>query len=281
MHNSKLDLREKLIETISSLLFLWMQPKIDLHCHILPAIDDGAANLAVSLGMARASAGAGVTAIACTPHILPGLYNNSGSGIRLAVQQLQRALSEEGIPLRLVTGADNHMTPSFEEGIRSGHLLTLADSRYVLVEPPHHSAPVRLEDFFFGLLVAGYVPILTHPERLNWIKPNYPLIQRLVRAGAWMQITSGSLTGAFGRSAQYWAERMLDDGVVHLLATDAHDAKLRPPNLREGRDRAEKRVGAVEALHLTETRPSGVLANAPPSSLPMPGSTASSFEHAI
>ena len=119
--------------------------------------------------------------------------------------------------------------------LRSGQLLSLADTRYVLVEPPHHVAPPRLEDLFFNLLVAGYVPILTHPERLTWIKdPTIQTVQRLVRAGVWMQITAGSLAGAFGRNARYWAERMLDEGCVHILATDAHDVNRRPPNLSLG-----------------------------------------------
>jgi protein-tyrosine phosphatase len=248
------------------------QPLIDLHCHILPGIDDGAADLSVSLSMALASVADGVSVLACTPHILPGLYHNSGPQIRLAIEQLQQALSQGGIPLQLVTGADVHMVPDLVEGLRSGHILSLAGSRYVLVEPPHHTPPPHLEDFFFGLLVAGLVPILTHPERLTWVPQRYEAIRRLVRAGVWLQVTSGSLTGAFGRTAQYWAHRMLDEGCVHVLATDAHDTKRRPPELSRGRDLAAARVGAAEAEHLVLTRPRGVIANDLPSSLPMPAS---------
>lgn len=249
---------------------------IDLHCHILPGLDDGAADLSISLEMARLSVDDGVSILACTPHILPGVYHNSGPQIRRATQDLQHALDEEEIPLRLITGADVHMTPNFAAGLRSGHLLSLTDSRYVLVEPPHHTAPPQIEDFFFNLLVAGYVPILTHPERLTWVPSRYDTIERLVQAGIWMQITSGSLTGAFGQTAQYWAERMLDEGCVHILATDAHDAKRRPPELSRGRDRAANRVGEAEAEHLVFTRPRGVIENDGPSNLPMPASVGSS-----
>ena len=241
---------------------------IDLHCHILPGIDDGATDLSVSIAMANAFVADGVSVVACTPHILPGLYHNSGPQIRQATANLQNALENEGIPLRLVSGADNHIVPGFVAGLRSGHLLSLADTRYVLVEPPHHVAPPRLEDLFFNLLVAGYVPILTHPERLTWIKDHYPAVQRLVRAGVWMQITAGSLAGAFGRNARYWAERMLDEGCVQVLATDAHDVDRRPPNLNQGREIAAKRVGDVEAGHLVVTRPRGVLLNESPQNLP-------------
>jgi protein-tyrosine phosphatase len=246
------------------------RPVIDLHCHILPGIDDGAGDLSVSLAMAQAFVADGVTHVACTPHILPGVYHNSGPQIREAVQRLQHLLDAEGIALQLVVGADNHVVPDFVGGLRSGHLVSLADTRYVLVEPPHHVAPPRMEEFFFGLLAAEYVPILTHPERLSWISSQYDAIQRLAGSGVWMQITAGSLSGAFGRNARYWAERMLDEGYVRILATDAHDMGRRPPKLSEGRDLAAARVGAREAEHLVVTRPMGVLGDVPPSGLPAP-----------
>jgi protein-tyrosine phosphatase len=248
---------------------------IDLHCHILPGMDDGAPDAAVSLEMARMSVADGVTVLACTPHILPGLYHNAGPKIRTATLELQQRLDEEGIVLRLVAGADVHMVPDLAAGLEEGRLLSLADTRYVLVEPPHHVAPLRLEQFFFDLVVAGHVPVLTHPERLSWIEAQYPAVKRLVRAGVWMQVTAGSLSGAFGRSAQYWAHRMLDEGCVHILATDAHDARRRPPNLSAGRDLAAKRVGAEEAEHLVVTRPMGILENVPPAGLPVPAPVAS------
>jgi len=243
---------------------------IDLHCHLLPGIDDGAANIDVSIAMARQFVADGVSTVACTPHILPGLYHNTGPDIRERVAALQTRLEEEGIPLQLVCGADAHVCPDFVGGLRSGHILSLADSRYVLVEPPHHVAPQRLEQFFFDISVAGYVPILTHPERLTWISSHYDKIIRLSAAGVWNQITSGSLTGAFGRNAQYWAERMLEEGRVHILATDAHDPIRRVPDLSRGRDAAAERVGEREAQHLVLTRPRGVLENELPSNLPSP-----------
>jgi protein-tyrosine phosphatase len=247
---------------------------IDLHCHLLPAVDDGAQDLSVALDMARAQVAQGVEVVACTPHILPGLYHNSGPEIRQAIQTLQAVLDQEGIPLRLAVGADVHMTTNFIDGLRSGQLLSIADSRYVLVEPPHHTAPPQLEDFFFNLVVAGYVPILTHPERLSWVPARYETIKKLVRAGVWMQITAGSFTGAFGRNALYWAERLLDDGCVHFIASDAHDAQRRPPDLAAGCESVAKRVGAEEAQHMVLTRPLGILKDQPPSSLPGPSGVA-------
>lgn len=249
---------------------------IDLHCHILPGIDDGAANLTASLEMARAFVADGVSVVACTPHILPGLYNNTGPEIRMAVTELQAVIDREEIPLRLVAGADNHIAPDCVPRLRGETMLVLADSRYVLIEPPHHVAPQRLELAFFELRIAGYVPILTHPERLRWIDSYYAAIQRLAVAGVWMQITAGSLAGTFGSRARYWAERMLDERCAHILATDAHDIKIRRPDLSRGRDLAARRLGDEEAWHMVFTRPRGVLENVSPMDLPLPSEEISS-----
>lgn len=257
---------------------------IDLHSHILPYIDDGASDANISLDMARVYVEHGVRCVACTPHILPGLYHNSGPAIRVAVGNLQEQLDAAGIPLRLLTGADNHIIPDFVAGLRCGQLLTLGDTRYVLVEPPHHVAPMRLEDLLFGIVLAGYVPILTHPERLTWIENKYDVIQTLVNRGVWMQLTSASLLGGFGRHARYWAERMLSEGLVHILATDAHDNSRRKPDLLAGRAAAEKLVGAREAEHLVVTRPSDIVSDKLSKDcvpLPKPGSGQERWRSAI
>jgi protein-tyrosine phosphatase len=243
---------------------------IDLHCHILAGIDDGAADIDVSVAMARAFVADGVTVVACTPHILPGLYHNTGPGILAAIDQLRFALTLADVPLQLVAGADVHMAPNLVGGLRSGHLLSLAGTRYVLIEPPHHVMPLRIEDAFFDLLSCGYVPILTHPERLTWITDNYATVVRLAAAGALMQLTGASLTGGFGKSAQYWAEKMLDERLAHILATDSHDMKRRPPALGHARDLVAKRLGGQEAENLVLNRPRGILENASPSDLALP-----------
>lgn len=234
---------------------------IDCHCHILPGIDDGAPDVEVSVAMARAFVADGVVAVACTPHILPGVYHNRGPDIRSAVVRLQDELDRRDVPLTLVCGSDAHVTPDMIAKLGSGEILSLHDSRYVLVEPPHHVAPARLDDFFFSLMAAGYVPILTHPERLSWIEQNYALVEMLSDRGVWMQITSGSLAGVFGSRPRYWAERMLDEGRVHILATDAHEMRRRRPDLARGRDIAARRVGDDEAIHMVDTRPRGIMSN--------------------
>lgn len=234
---------------------------IDLHCHLLPGIDDGAPDLATSLAMARLAVADGITTIACTPHIYPGLYENSAAGIRVAIRALQRELDQAGIALRLVEGADIHLTPDLLAGLRADRLPTLNQTRYLLLEPPHHVAPPRFEDQVFNLLVNGYVPLITHPERLTWIEDNYPIFLRLAKAGAWMQVTAGALTGRFGRRPKYWSQRLIDEGPVHIIATDAHSVHRRPPLMAEAQQAAARQVGEIEAWAMVRDRPRGVIEN--------------------
>jgi protein-tyrosine phosphatase len=235
---------------------------------MLPGLDDGARDLDMALAMARLAVADGITVTACTPHVMPGVYNNDATLIGAAIATLQTALDRERIALRLVIGSDAHMDFGLVAGLNAGRIPALNGSRYFLFEPPHHVKPPRLEDNLFSILAAGYVPVLTHPERLSWIDDDYPLIVELARRGVWMQLTAGSLTGRFGGRVRYWADRMLDEGLVHILATDAHNTTSRPPILSKARDLAAARLGDEEAIRLTVTRPQGIIDDWRPEDMP-------------
>jgi protein-tyrosine phosphatase len=236
---------------------------IDLHSHILPGVDDGAPTLEAALAMARMAVGDGISHMAATPHFLPGVYDNDAADIAYRTEQFIRDLSHAGIGLRIVTGADAHIRPDFIDGLRSGRIPTLNRGRYVLFEPPHDILPQRLDDLLHNILVAGYVPVLTHPERLRWIEKHYALVRELALSGVWMQITAGSLTGRFGKRPHYWAQRMLAEGLVSILATDAHNLTSRPPLLAEAARAAESELGLEEAENLVVMRPQCIIENAP------------------
>jgi protein-tyrosine phosphatase len=206
--------------------------------------------------------------MACTPHIYPGLYGNDASGIALARDRLQAELDARGIALRLVCGADVHLVPGLLDGLRAGTVPTLHGSRYVLLEPSHHVKPPRFEEAVFELVAAGYTPVITHPERLVWIEDHYDVFLRLIRQGAWMQLTAGALTGLFGARAKYWGEKFLEEGHTHLLATDAHSSGRRVPRLSEARAVAERLLGAAEATRLVLERPQAILDDIAPSQVP-------------
>jgi protein-tyrosine phosphatase len=243
---------------------------IDLHSHILPGVDDGAKSIDESLAMARMAVDDGIQVMACTPHFMPGVYDNTSQDIQRRIALLSQQLIEHDIPLALIAGADAHVRPDFLACVKRGDILTLHRSRYVLVEPPHDLMPKRLDDLLFNISVAGFVPILTHPERLRWIETGYPLVQQMFKAGVWMQVTAGSVTGRFGPRAHYWAHRMLAEGLVHILATDCHNTRSRPPLLSEATEWARRELGNDEAVNLVLTRPVSVAEDTDPNQVPVP-----------
>jgi protein-tyrosine phosphatase len=253
---------------------------IDLHCHMLPGIDDGAPNMETSLAMAKIAVADGITHTACTPHIYPGLYENTAASIEKGVVELRAALKDAGIPLQVTTGADAHLVPELLSGLKSGRIATLHNTRYFLLEPSHHVAPPRFRDSVFDILMAGYIPVVTHPERLTWISSHYDDFVYLAKQGVWMQVTAGALTGKFGKNAQYWGERFLNDGLTYIIASDAHTTGRRAPIMSEARDVAAKALGKEEADLLVRLRPIAILANATTAAVaPPPGLTTSGNSH--
>ncbi|MBK1645058.1 hypothetical protein CKO25_10415 [Thiocapsa imhoffii] len=246
---------------------------IDLHCHLLPEIDDGSTSVSMSLEMARIAFDDGITDTVCTPHIYPWVYPNERLDICRRVDVLARQLQEAGLSLRITSGAEIQIVPDLLQGLRSGRMPTLNQGRYVLCEPPHFSVPHRFAELIEDLLISGYVPIIAHPERLTWLdEEHYDWFVDAAFAGAWIQVTADALTGRFGREARRWSERFLDDGLVHLIASDGHDDRHRLPTLSAGLRIAEQWIGAAEARRLVLDRPRSVLDNRDPLSVvPPPG----------
>ena len=238
---------------------------IDLHSHILPRLCDGAQDLTTALAMAKLAVADGTTHLACTPHIYPPVYCNDKQGIMLAMNELQKELDQNNIPLTLVIGADVNLNPNVMRGLKQGIIPTLNGSRYFLLEPPHH---IPVPDFVGqveNFLYAGYIPVITHPERLHWIGDHYNDFIEAVKRGAWLQITAGATTGRFGSGAQKMAERFLKDGYVHVIASDAHDTQKRPPVLSDGVAVASRWLNnEAEVLRMVCDRPSAILANKNP-----------------
>ena len=244
---------------------------IDLHCHMLPQIDDGPKSLEESIAMARIAAKDGIKILACTPHIYQGVYNNSAETIKKATAAFQKVLDREKIPLKLVYASDTHIHPNLIEEIRLGNVPTFNGGRYLLLEPTHHIAPIGFESYVVKMLEEGFVPIITHPERLTYIEKFYDVMTRLVQKGAWMQITASSFSGRFGEKAKKFAIRFLVDGKIAIIASDAHDSKHRPPILSQAFLSASKVLGEDEARRLVLDRPRAILDNMDPKKItPVP-----------
>ena len=248
---------------------------IDLHCHMLPAIDDGSKDLEMSLEMAGMAVADGITHTVCTPHIYPGWFENTASGIKEGVSRLQEALDVADIHLKLLAGADIQVVPDLVDGLQTGALPTIHGSRYFLFEPPHNTRLPGIDKLIHQTVLNGYVPIITHPERLSYIDKDYELFAGAALNGAWIQLTGGSLLGEFGSRARDVSRRLLADGFVHVLASDGHNLDRRAPVLRDARASAAEIVGETEASRLVFERPEAVIANEDPGAVtPPPGASA-------
>lgn len=236
---------------------------IDLHCHLLPGMDDGPKDLEESLAMARIAAADGIQAIVVTPHTLNGVYNNSRAEIIKGVELLQKALAEENISIKLYPGADVHFDSRLIDGLEKGEILPVNDGKYLLLELHDQSVPPNVKEIFFVLRVKGYFPLITHPERNIIIQRHPAMIEDWVQHGAVMQITAGSLTGSFGKKARDCAKTLLKKGLIHIIATDAHSSDGRTPVLSKGLNVASGIVGQTEAIKMVIGYPQLILDSKP------------------
>ncbi|WP_339760453.1 CpsB/CapC family capsule biosynthesis tyrosine phosphatase [uncultured Hoeflea sp.] len=239
---------------------------IDLHSHILCGLDDGAGSLDTSVEMARIAVADGITLMACTPHVTPGVYPNSSATILPAMDRLQGILGERGIPLALVQGADVHVDWNLPARLANREIPTLNGSRYFLLEPTQQVFVPRLEDLVQRLLKDGFIPIITHPERSRWIGSHYEVVRRLNAMGCPLQLTAGSLHGHFGQQARDFTVQMLDDDMDCIFASDAHGVRSRTPELSGAMRAVAERWGQEAADQMFLNSPAIILAdeNLPP-----------------
>ena len=231
---------------------------VDIHCHVLPGLDDGAATLADALAMAETAVADGITTIVATPHQSGNHAKNSAAVIREAATRFQQCLDQRKLPLRVLPGADVRIEPELVERIRRDEVLTLADRRrHVLLELPH-DVYVPLDRLLAKLNSAGMVGVLSHPERNRGILKQPQVLKPLVERGCLMQITAGSLTGTFGQHAQRLAESMFEQGLVHVVSTDAHNIASRPPRLQQAFDRVTELAGEDTASTLCCQNPARI-----------------------
>ena len=226
---------------------------IDIHCHILPDIDDGASDMDESIQMARIAASDGITRIVATPHVkdtFPPLR-----GIKDSIERLNHTLKQNNISVEILQGADVYalLDPSLFKGYTINH------TEYILIEFPHSHFPIQAKEAIFRIITGGYRPIITHPERNPSIIRNPHLMIELLDDNIHLQITADSLTGAFGPDSQACASYLLSKDVVSFIATDAHSAHHRRPVLSEGLRAAEKIIGKEKALRLVTTNPQAVI----------------------
>lgn len=215
---------------------------IDIHCHILPDFDDGAADLTESLSMARTAAASGVTGIVATPHFrgeeaslsqLPKLMSR--------FEQLSGAIRQADIPLTLYPGSEILCLPPTPRMGRQGQLPTLGDTNYLLCEFYFNESALYMDEMLRTLRSYGYRIVVAHPERYEAVQREPRLAEKWFSEGYVLQMNKGSILGAFGPKVLQTASLMLDSGLIHLMASDAHGTTRRTTDMRPLRQRLQER----------------------------------------
>jgi protein-tyrosine phosphatase len=231
---------------------------IDLHCHLLPGIDDGPDTMEEAVAMARAAHEAGIHKAVVTPHLHLGRYDNNLQSIRAAAEAFATELRRADIPLEIGYGAEVRISPELTNLIECDQVPFLGEldaRRVMLLELPHGHIPVGSDKMVEWLLMRNIVPMIAHPERNKDIMRRLDKILPFVELGCLLQVTAGSIVGQFGPRALQRANELLERGWVHVIASDAHNLCARCPDLEAGRAAAERIVGEAPSWALVHDTP--------------------------
>jgi protein-tyrosine phosphatase len=225
-------------------------------------VDDGPRNWDEAVDLCRMAEDEGIETIVATPHVLRGRWRTTPiATLRSLAQELQSRL---GTTPRILLGSECFFVHDIAEVLAAGEtIIPLAGSRYVLIEFASNSVPPLIEQPFYRMQLEGWTPVIAHPERNVVFQHKPELLTSLVALGAKTQITAGSFTGHFGREAQAAAQRWLSSGLVHIIASDAHNTDRRPPRTRESLRVVTELAGSDVADALTRRNPAAVLAGRP------------------
>jgi len=235
---------------------------IDLHCHILPGMDDGPSTLAESLKMAQIAVADGISGVVATPHAANGVYIPTPADIHKRVARFNADLAAASIPLQVYPGAEVQLGPGLVKRLHQGRITTLNTSRYILLELPPTLLPDSCKNELFSLLSQGFIPVIGHPERHPYLQRNPGYLAELVQMGALCQVTAQSLLGVFGRNVKLMVEQMLQKSLAHIIASDAHGAAGRVPELDAAVSAAARLLHSQEkAMQMVQDVPAAIIAD--------------------
>lgn len=235
---------------------------IDLHCHVLPGVDDGPDTLAQALELARAAVADGITHSVLTSHIQPERYPNQRSNLTVAFEEFRAELIRARIALQVSLGSEARLCPELIDLLAQDQVPFLGEVngfKILLLELPHQLIPAGSVRFVQSLLKMNIRPLLAHPERNRAVMAQPEKIDEFAQAGCWLQLTAGSLVGRFGPVVQQAAFEIIDAGWDCLLATDAHDVFNRPPLLSEGLAALRHQFGETLAQRMVFDKPAQIL----------------------
>lgn len=239
---------------------IFMQ-KIDMHCHILPGIDDGPKTIEQAIKMLELASKDGITHILATPHFHYRKGNATPERIRGTVEELQGAANAVGIPIRVYPGNELYYTQELLELVKKEQVLTLADSDYVLLEFSIETEKRTIQNAVYEFRSAGFYPIIAHMERYSAFQKDPEFIENILEMGAYYQIDLGSFQGDAGWKMKRLSQRIMKEGMLHFVATDAHDLLKRRPEFGKWADWVTKRHGKEMLVQLLDKNPEMILKN--------------------
>ena len=231
---------------------------IDVHCHLLPGIDDGAKTMSDALDMARVAVDNGIEYAVLTPHLNPGRYENTASSTVEPLREFRAALQDEQIPLEVGIAAEVRFAIEILSLLEQDEVPFLGELdgyRILLLEFPHSYVPHGARNLVRRLLDQKIRPMIAHPERNKDVIRDLTKIEPFIEMGCLLQLTASAVAGRFGRGAHLRARQLLERGDVFVLATDAHNLKGRRPELREGMEAAAEIVGDEAAQAMVHDNP--------------------------
>lgn len=227
------------------------QNLVDIHCHVLPGVDDGPADWDMSLDMLRVAERNGISTIVSTPHWIYGTSWQPDVGtIKDKIEGLNELISGEDINISVLSGMEIGITDNLIQLLEDGNILPLAQSKYILIEIPFISLPYGMGKMILEIVSAGYVPVLAHPERNRHFQENPHIMEDFIERGALTQITAGSLCGDWGDHAKQCSIEFAKNGYVFAVASDGHSAVSRPPDIGHGLRVLEEIVGKYKVSQI-------------------------------
>lgn len=232
---------------------------IDIHCHIVPNIDDGAKSLDDALEMAKIAYDEGIRKIVNTSHYHPNFEYKKGKELFESVKEFNNILKLNNLDIELLIGNELYYSEDIIEIIEQKEFYTLNNSKYLLIEFSPIRFPKNIVDIIYEIKIRGYVPILAHVERYKEVQENVNIIYDCIKEGALIQVNSSSIIGKNGKEAERVSEILLNNNMIHFIATDAHSSTRRRPIIRETYDYIVRKYGEQKAEMLFIQNPYKVI----------------------
>ena len=232
---------------------------IDVHCHILPGIDDGSRSIEESMEMIKEAYEAGFTNIISTSHYIEESYNVPKARRQELIDMLNSKIEQEGMQIKIYNGAEAYITPNLAELIKAEELPTMNGTKYLLMELPMHNQILNLESIVSKVINQGITLIIAHPERYDIVQKNYKVLNELADMGVLFQANYGSCIGQYGKEAEKTLKKLLKANRISFFGTDCHRAGSVYEKMPEILKKLEKMIGKEKLEELTTINPQKLL----------------------